>query len=633
MAASPEEIQRRVQEDIVRRRVEQDVQFRRTQAQPQVQQPGQPPPVDPSLLGQQQTDPGFVGPLAPTPTRPSRMLNENYGKGVAAELALQGLSGTFGTLVAGMITAPLGIASKRPIEDQVSAINRTQEALTYSPRLPETQAINEGIAQFTEEWALKAQDLIFSLGMESPALATGIQTAIEFPLLVLGINKNRLTRRQVKAEIADLEQKANDLGIDLGSRDMQGELTSAADRLSGNYRGESIETLQANLKKERDTIVRERIGLYKAAKDYDAHLYGRTLDTLIDPIERKVSARSFPEGIESPGVKRRMALLRDLYDRANIESSSRLRNDPRTGKLIVPDTAPLTFQLNSLERIRQGIPTKGPEGDRNWTPAQREEQAIYNIMRKDITEYVEAQFDVGMFSGDPRAIKAWQNAKKFHGMYMDNFKSNRFIRKLVDAEATPEMLRNWIKGTAKTGVKVEAGLIVGKLKAILGEDSPQFAAIRKDMLFDILRPLTEKTPNFAEFIKRYDELQVNSPGFVKALDPYADPNMQSLRKFAEAAVDTGGILSESLPELDKLISRSLFGHQIAKAQVKVQLGTSLINMLRNAGKGSQWDQMVKNIVGDTKVPIIPRGSVGHQAFLAYVLNESTGAGEQEDAEE
>jgi hypothetical protein len=633
MAASPEEIQRRVQEDIVRRRVEQDVQFRRTQAQPQVQQPGKPPPVDPSLLGQQQTDPGFVGPLAPTPTRPSRMLNENYGKGVAAELALQGLTGTLGTLVAGVITAPLGIASKRPIEDQVNAINLTQEALTYSPRLPETQAINESIAQYANEWSLKAQDLIFSVAGESPALATAIHSVPQAILTALGVNRNRLTRKQIKADMADLEQKAKDLGIDIESKDMQGELTSAADRLSGNYRGESLETLQANLKKERDIVLRERKGLYKAAESYDAHLYGKTLDTLIDPLERKINARAFPEGIESPGVKRRMALLRDLYDRANIQNSSRLRNDPNSGRLIVPGPAPITFQLNALDALKKGIPTKGPEADRNWTPAQREEQAIYNIMRRDIEEYVEAQFDTGMFSGDPRAIKAFQNADKFHAMYRKNFRENRFIRKLVDAEATPEMLRNWIKGQAKSGVKVEAGLIVGKLKAILGEDSPQFAAIRKDMLFDILRPLTEKTPNFAEFIKRYDELQVNSPGFVKALDPYADPNMQSLRKFAEAAVDTGGILSESIPELDKLISRSLFGHQIAKAQVKVQLGTSLINMLRNAGKGSQWDQMVKNIVGDTKVPIIPRGSVGHQAFLAYVLNESTGAGEQEDAEE
>jgi hypothetical protein len=628
MAASPEEIQRRVQEDIVRRRVEQDVQFRRTQ----VQQPGQPPPVDTSLLGQQQTDPGFVGPLAPTPTKPSPMLNRNYGKGVAAELALQGLTGTLGTLVAGVITAPLGIASKRPIEDQVSAINRTQEALTYSPRFSETQAINESIAKFTEEWALKAQDLIFSVAGESPALATAIQTVPQVILTALGVNKNRLTRKQIKTDIADLEQKAKDLGIDPGTRDMQGELTSAADRLSGNYRGESLETLQANLKKERDTILREKTGLYKAAESYDAHLYGRTLDTLIAPLDRKINERTFPEGVESAGVKRRMAQLRDLYNRGVLApNAGAYFNEDGSPRRMVP----LTFQLNSLDKIKKGIPSKGPEGERNWTTAQREEQAIYNIMRRDIDEYIEAQFDTGMFSGDPRAIKAFQNADKFYAMYRRNFTANRFIRKLIHAEATPEMLRNWIKGTAKTGVKVEAGLIVGKLKEILGEDSPQFAAIRKDMLFDVLRPLTEKTPNFAEFIKRYDELQVNSPGFVKALDPYADPNMQSLRKFAEAAVDTGGILSETLPELDKLVARSLFGHEIAKAQVKVQLGTSLVGMLRNAGKGSQWDQMVKNMVGDTKVPIIPSGSVAHQAFLAYVLNESTGAGEQpeEDAEE
>lgn len=101
---------------------------------------------------------------------------------------------------------------------------------------------------------------------------------------------------------------------------------------------------------------------------------------------------------------------------------------------------------------------------------------------------IERAITEGLFSGDPRALEALQEARASYSRYRQTFGPQRpgddvgtAMRRIVDRNATPEETANMIIGSGKIG---SAGLpvrIADRLEQVLGADSDSWSAIRQAM--------------------------------------------------------------------------------------------------------------------------------------------------------
>jgi hypothetical protein len=101
---------------------------------------------------------------------------------------------------------------------------------------------------------------------------------------------------------------------------------------------------------------------------------------------------------------------------------------------------------------------------------------------------IERAITEGLFSGDPRALQALQEARASYSRYRQTFGPQRpgddvgtAMRRIVDRNATPEETANMIIGSGKIG---SAGLpvrIADRLEQVLGNDSDSWSAIRQAM--------------------------------------------------------------------------------------------------------------------------------------------------------
>jgi hypothetical protein len=103
-------------------------------------------------------------------------------------------------------------------------------------------------------------------------------------------------------------------------------------------------------------------------------------------------------------------------------------------------------------------------------------------------DQIERAITDGLFSGDPRALKALQQARASYSRYRQTFGPQRpgddvgtAMRRIVDRNATPEEISNMVVGSGKIG---NAGLpvrIADRLEQVLGADSDSWSAIRQAM--------------------------------------------------------------------------------------------------------------------------------------------------------
>ncbi len=101
---------------------------------------------------------------------------------------------------------------------------------------------------------------------------------------------------------------------------------------------------------------------------------------------------------------------------------------------------------------------------------------------------IERAITEGLFSGDPRALEALQEARASYARYRQTFSPRgqgddvgTAMRRIVDRNATPEETANMIIGSGKIG---NAGLpvrLADRLEQVLGADSDSWSALRQAM--------------------------------------------------------------------------------------------------------------------------------------------------------
>jgi hypothetical protein len=225
-------------------------------------------------------------------------------------------------------------------------------------------------------------------------------------------------------------------------------------------------------------------------------------------------------------------------------------------------------------------------------------------------DWTNDMFNQDMVLGDPNAINAWRSAISEWADFKQLFDADRTIRNLARQDVTPEQMSQWLFNANAVGAKPNAGAVVGRLNQILGPDSPQMHALRKEVLLDISEPLLRDRPDIRAFVRNYEKFFFKNPTLQKELFPGGMGEFDDLMKIARGISARPGAAPppDSMHVLERavqLISRYTVGHGIAKAGVRVRVvsGASGWLLERTTGVMARRNILREALGMDPRIPM------------------------------
>lgn len=509
--------------------------------------------------------------------------------------ALKGAGEVLATLGSGAVLTPLaGIAGlvqgaatiNKPgragrMTDRIKAV----QDLTYAPKTEAGQAILGGAAIPFEMLARLAQ----SAGRATQDAGGGAvggaaaETAVNMlPSLAgaRGIPRAAAERGAARRAVADIERRAAEQGIDINATGtiQRDQLQDAAIRQTGGQqaRGEPFPGIRERIV-ERGEADRQRVdSLYADARGTSAALPVQQAKELAGRVRATINERQFD--VETmPILKRRLEELDKIEE--------------------MPEGSAL--KLNSLDAYRRRL-------HRNRAPATDGSQNLaLDTVRREMDSFLDDAFDRDMIKGDPKALQKWKEARAASASYRERFKDDKIIRKFAEEDATPEQMRRWVFGASSVGALPQAAQVVRKIGDIVGRDSPEFAALRQDALFDIMEPLIRKEPSLSDFAKNYDRAVRNNASLVKELFPDSGRALRDLRAIAEAVERKAP--DARMVDLNRVGAGALFGHGIHRAAIKMNIAAQVFARMRASGSAKEKRQIMGEVLGmDPDAPILPK---------------------------
>ena len=504
------------------------------------------------------------------------------GTGALAE-PLAGVGG----IVEGISEFVRGGDPSQAAADRVDAI---ANALTFQPRSDAGQQIQnlagraiEPIVRGTEEFV--GEQVIdpneeLGKGPGSPALAAGSVAGLQFIPALFGLRGTGAQLANRRAANQAFEEGAESINLDVDQPvDIQGaQIIEEADRLAGGQtvRGQNLEFISEAVGNAREIARQETSRLYDDARSTQAGIninQAREFESLA----RRSLADFDTETM--PIVQRRLQEIADINE--------------------LPDNS--IIQLNAIAQWRQRINRNQPAS------TDRAQIAALGVLKGQLDEFLDAQFNADMITGNPAAIDKWRVANEAYKEFKDTFDANKVVRQLAENAANPEELRNWILGASSVGAKKEAGDVVSRIKNIVGEDSGAFSAIRQEVLFDIMEPLFREQPSIRSYRNNYNRFVRNNPTLADELFPDSREALDNLSNFSQA-------IKRSAPDgldinFDRTISRGLFGHGLARGQLRIGLAENVIRLMRRATGPGDRQRVMENLLGynpnQTILPLSP----------------------------
>lgn len=503
------------------------------------------------------------------------------------EVALTMGTGTFAEIAGGVSGIYEGISKFISGEDDLvdsatDKINSVSGSLTYAPRTDEGKMMLKMLGipfQSFDDYA-RSKGNKWQEMTGSAAVAALARTAVLSAPDLIGL-KGARTRGVNRAAVRSLEREAKDINLDVTAHPdtQKAQLVTQASKETGGrvVKGQDLTGLQSLVKSAKQSAKANVDQLYKKARSEVAGVQADEAVKFSQSLRDTLDTEGFL--IEDmPAVK---GLLDDLAKVEELPSGSYIK-------------------LEAVDKWRRTINRK-----KNKISAEDYEQAaVLGLMKGQLDKFLDAQFNADMIKGSPDAINSWKNARSASASYIEKFRSDKVIKELAEQQASPEEIRSWLFGTSKLGFKKESGKVIGRIKAIVGEDSPQFNALRQDALLNILDPLLKSKPDLKQFARVYDDMVKNNPTLANELFPESVTSLSSLRKFA-AAVENNK--SAPIPlRISETISRALVGHQIAKAAIRVSLMGNVLKLLGKAGGKTQRARVLGDILGyDPTIPVLP----------------------------
>ena len=137
--------------------------------------------------------------------------------------------------------------------------------------------------------------------------------------------------------------------------------------------------------------------------------------------------------------------------------------------------------LRGVDQARRKLAAFYKAAKQNPTDA----RAVSSIINQ-FDDEVERAVSNGLFSGDEKFLSKLTEARAAFRSYQQTFRPQgagddvgRAVQKIIERDATPEEVTNYLIGTSKVGERGLSVRLADKLKATLGADGPEWASIRQ----------------------------------------------------------------------------------------------------------------------------------------------------------
>lgn len=297
---------------------------------------------------------------------------------------------------------------------------------------------------------------------------------------------------------------------------------------------------------------------------------------------------------QMPIVRGHLKSLQKLSERPKIQPKSSLIEVPKGFETRAARQAPPHMaEMADLQKLRNSIErslfSKKTKSKRNpniedFEIANSADQrvALRNLQRQ-MDDFMDQQFNTDMIDGGPEAIASWRDATELRKHYNERFNSNVALRQLMDREASPEALSRWLLSADAATGGFKAVPVINKLIEVLGKDSAAVRGIKQSITYDLVKPLLQPKKNFGKVVTNIDKFLREQTSLIKVLD-FDTGNLRTMQSFAQTVTH----LVEPVPLVSingaiKNTARLLWGHGIAKAGVKVNIGTNVLGLVSRAG--------------------------------------------------
>jgi len=230
--------------------------------------------------------------------------------------------------------------------------------------------------------------------------------------------------------------------------------------------------------------------------------------------------------------------------------ASRIDNAVRIAGGQIDDSTPNAREaLNSLGRLMQG----GERGSVPFMSVERARQRLLRLRRAanqgangadqiamgevvdQFDNWLDDTISAALQQGDEGVLSQAKEARELWARYRSTFLGRdgpaNFIRRIVEDELSPNQVAGWIMGSSRNMGRGQTSSFVRRLRDILGEDSPEFNAIRVAVWDQITSaPEGARQPGPARIAQQVSNF-VSSDGRTLARELFSDDQMRTMREF------------------------------------------------------------------------------------------------------
>lgn len=289
---------------------------------------------------------------------------------------------------------------------------------------------------------------------------------------------------------------------------------------------------------------------------------------------------------------------------------------PDAGPSVLASADRAPIDMRSVDHARKRLVSfyRAAKGSGNAADA----RAVQGIM-SEFDDQVERAVAHNLFSGDETALAAIKDARASYAEYQRTYRPQgagddvgRAMQRIVDRDAQPVEVANFLYGSGKVGNTGLSTRLTHRLKATLGTDSPEWAAIQQGYL---ARVIGGKDTSPDAVVGRIQDA-LTGPGRNLALQVLTQEQVAGLRSFQNATqlakraresvpgwvedLSKGGFEPQKV--LDELYGRSVVGGKASSAEYARGLrgffgdGSSEWAAIRQAG----WQKLTSKPEGSTE---------------------------------
>lgn len=311
-------------------------------------------------------------------------------------------------------------------------------------------------------------------------------------------------------------------------------------------------------------------GLYNQALSQPGEIHASAFEGIGQKIKGALSLRQNPVIIDDVTTPIASRAIQDIDN--NI---SQLKIQNRADPFGQPNPENVTgINLQGVDQVRKRLTAFASATERG--------SADQRAMRSVINEFdnnVEGAISNGLFTGDDAALDALKQARAAYSQHQQLFRSQgagddvgRAMERIVGRNggegATPTEVANYLYGASKVGASGLSVRLAQRMQQVLGEDSPEWAALRQG-LWSRLSQATEGTTEMGpqKLAGRINEF-LNGSGAPLAQTVFSPAERGLMRQFAalqqQLTPKPGTVnYSNTAPVLRMLTTNTLKGISLA----------------------------------------------------------------------